>query len=205
MSLLYLPATLLAIVTVLIAIGYLMRDPFAARGAVDALIVFGSSVSWRALSRCAQAAELFHAGRAREIVVSGGATVPWEEISEAEWFRDRLLRAGVPSESIVLETASSSTLENVAFARPLIETHRYRSVGLVSSDYLGLYVRYLVVRLWRNLNVDVFSAHAPSTDHWSPWGWWTSIEGWRLTLESLSRCRRARSILRASVVGRVTT
>ncbi|MBV9773718.1 MAG: YdcF family protein, partial [Gemmatimonadetes bacterium] len=47
----------------------------------DAALVFGTGAEWKMRSRCETAAALYHAGRVRWLVVSGG--VPRDGLTEA--------------------------------------------------------------------------------------------------------------------------
>ena len=78
----------------------------------DVIFVFGS----QALAVPARAAELYRAGHAPVLLVSGHygrMTRDVFERPEALVFRDRLLQHGVPPEAIVTETEAGNTLENV--------------------------------------------------------------------------------------------
>ncbi len=68
-----------------------------------------------AKERALAAARLYHAGRVREIVASGG--VKWdyegENISEADFMARILEREGVPREAIILDNEARTTKENM--------------------------------------------------------------------------------------------
>jgi len=66
-----------------------------------------------AVDRVRKAAQLFHAGRGKVIIVSGG-NHPWSPFSEpeAETMKVLLLEWGVPVAAIVVEGASRNTREN---------------------------------------------------------------------------------------------
>ena len=80
----------------------------------DVIFVFGS----QALSVPARAAELYRAGHAPVVLVSGRYGRMTRGVfaqPEALVFRDRLLRDGVPPEAIVAETEAGNTLQNVRY------------------------------------------------------------------------------------------
>ncbi len=96
-----------------------------------------------AVDRVRKAAQLFHAGRGRVIIVTGG-NQPWSPftVPEAESMKVLLLEWGVPAAAIVVEGASRNTRENarnaivamqeVACDTPLLVTsaaHMKRSVA----------------------------------------------------------------------------
>jgi len=80
----------------------------------DVIFVFGS----QALSVPARAGELYRAGHAPVVLVSGRYGRMTRGVfaqPEALVFRDRLLRDGVPPEAIVAETEAGNTLQNVRY------------------------------------------------------------------------------------------
>jgi hypothetical protein len=100
----------------------------------------------------AHCAELYHGGYAPLVLFSGGfgaGSGPMER-AEAEEFRDAALQAGVPESSILIETASTNTLENVLNSRRLLresgvphgriiivaQPHRQRRVWLTCRKWL---------------------------------------------------------------------
>lgn len=84
-------------------------------------------------ARIARAVELFQAGAAPVLVVTGGSGEA--DASVAEAMRDFAIAAGVPEDAIVVEDRSHSTLQNALFTADLealdpsepiiIVTHRY--------------------------------------------------------------------------------
>lgn len=80
----------------------------------DVIFVFGS----QAFAVPARAADLFRAGHAPVVLVSGHfgrMTRAVFDRPEALVFRDRLVAGGVPAEAIVVETEAANTLQNVRF------------------------------------------------------------------------------------------
>ena len=63
------------------------------------------------------------AGDAPAVFVPSGGQGPDEIVSEAESMRDYLMSKGVEAERIVLEDRSTSTRQNMAFSREVIEDH----------------------------------------------------------------------------------
>lgn len=89
----------------------------------DAIFVFGS----QALAVPARAAELYLAGHAPVVLVSGHYGRMTRDVfdkPEALVFRDRLLRHGVPPAAIVTETRAANTLENVLFGLAALRRKR---------------------------------------------------------------------------------
>jgi len=160
---------------------------------VDAALVFGTGLDWKAETRVLAAAAAFDRGLARHLIVSGGVPMPGlNGMTEAEWFRDRLLERGVPLDRIHLENRATNTAENVEFATPILEAHRWTRVLLVMSDFEGIRAHLTARRAWYGRDMAIFDAHADSVGHWNAWTWWLSREGWHLTWYTVPRLFRYR-------------
>ena len=83
--------------------------------------------------RIVYAAELYHAGVAPRIVVSGGPVYATAKSgTEAAAMTDMLVLLGVPPEAIIAEDKSRNTLDNISFVHRLVSGER---VALVTSGY----------------------------------------------------------------------
>ena len=103
----------------------------------DVIFVFGSDD----LAIPEHAAELYHKGHSRRVLVSGyfgRMTRNFFPKSESLVFKDRLVHAGVPASAILVEPKASNTLENVTFGVKTICQHHHkpRSVLLVSKGFV---------------------------------------------------------------------
>lgn len=94
-----------------------MIDP-TAPGIVpcDLIFVFGTRLPEPARI----AADLYLAGMAPRVLVTGGSARQADALHEAEHHRDLLVAAGVPDSAIVVEGSSTSTQENVDFGLDLL-------------------------------------------------------------------------------------
>ena len=100
------------------------------------------------------AAQLYHRGVARRIIVSGGSFVEQRggpATSEAEAMRRFLIDLGVPLEAIVSEGNSLNTLENIRNVRQMVGDAR---VALITSAFHM--PRALKIARQGNLNVGAF-------------------------------------------------
>ena len=139
-------AVLLALVTlgitgfaVFAGIGFFLNRRKLPDEPVDVALVFGTGLDWKAESRVRAAAAAFDRGLARHLIVSGGVPMPGlDGITEAEWFRRRLLEHGVPSDRIHLENRATNTAENVEFSTPILVAHGWTRVLLIMSDFEGI-------------------------------------------------------------------
>jgi uncharacterized SAM-binding protein YcdF (DUF218 family) len=119
------------------------------------------------------AAQLYHRGVARRIIVSGGSFVEQRggpATSEAEAMRRFLIDLGVPSEAIVSEGNSLNTLENIRNVRQMVGDAR---VALITSAFHM--PRALKIARQGNLNVGAFPTDwrlppevRPSWENWVP-------------------------------------
>ncbi|MGD6818337.1 YdcF family protein [Metabacillus sp. 113a] len=115
----------------------------------DYLIVLGARVNGDVPSHALQnridtAADYLKKNRKTLAIVSGGRG-NGENRTEADAMREGLIRLGVESSRIVLESESSSTAENIAFSKKLVpngakhgviatnDFHVYRSVAIASQ------------------------------------------------------------------------
>lgn len=89
----------------------------------DVLVVLGGEVE----ARSARAAELFLAGKAPAVLVTGYA--------QCRQMRRQLVRAGVPASAIHMECRARSTLENAVFSLPTLHRLEARSAIVVTSWY----------------------------------------------------------------------
>lgn len=105
----------------------------------DAIVVLGAAVrpdgqpSLSLRQRVERGVELYHAGVAPFLVMSGGmgAYPP----AEADAMAALAVRLGVPDDAIVREARSTSTLENAAFVRAIAESFGWRRIVVVSDTY----------------------------------------------------------------------
>lgn len=101
---------------------------------VDCIIVLGSIKATK--YRVPMAVNAYHAGRAKKIMLCGGALRDFQEgkSSEAEHMYKRALELGIPEEDIILENTSQNTVENMLCA--LLELQRTFWLNRVSKVLL---------------------------------------------------------------------
>ena len=87
-----------------------------------------------AVDRVFKTAQLFHAGKAPYVIVTGG-NQPWStsRASEAEMIRDLLVKWKVPDEVIMLEGSSRNTRENAMFSKNTADAIHCDKALLVTS------------------------------------------------------------------------
>ena len=105
----------------------------------DCIIVLGSIKATK--YRVPVAVEAYRSGRAKKILLCGGAfrDFPEGRLKEAEHMRRGVLELGVPEQDIILEETSENTVENILCS--LVELQRafwlnkVKSVLLVTASY----------------------------------------------------------------------
>lgn len=104
----------------------------------DLIMVFGAHVQANGqLNRCLaarvqQAVQLYHAGYAPYLLMSGGIN-PEDGLSEADTMQRLAIQAGVPANRILRERASRNTYENLKLSQPLIQRIHAKQVIMVSD------------------------------------------------------------------------
>jgi len=107
----------------------------------DALIVLGCRVvgttPTRSLAFRLDRAIRYHQRNPDAVIVVSGGKGPDEGCSEAEAMANYLMDAGVPATSILQEDRSTSTKENFALSKAVLDEHfdRPYTVAFVSNDY----------------------------------------------------------------------
>jgi uncharacterized SAM-binding protein YcdF (DUF218 family) len=178
------------LIAAFIYLGHALNRRRLPPGTADVALVFGTGLPWKARARVSMAAQLFHQGSVRSLIVSGGVIFPGTTLTEAAWFRDALICRGVPEQHILVEDQATNTAENAAYALPIILAHQFQSVVLVMSDYEGLRAHLTSKRAWNGHGLTIYDCHAPSPGHWDAWAWWLSREGWNLTCYTVVRLVR---------------
>ena len=117
------------------------EDPFPEQ--VEYMIILGAGLngeqmSWTLLERVNKGLQILQDNPYMKVVVSGGQG-PGEAISEAEAMALYLEKNGIPSNRIIMETQSTSTMENFFNSRILLEEIEDFSfngpVLIITSDF----------------------------------------------------------------------
>ncbi len=152
---------LLLFLTALVGLWHLLNRRQLPSTPADVGLVFGTGLHWKAQARVNMAAQLFHQGCVRYLIVSGGVLIPETTITEAAWFRDALVRRGVPDERILLEAQATNTAENATYALPIIQAQLFQSVVLIMSDFEGIRAHLTAKRAWHGQGLTIYDCHRP--------------------------------------------
>ena len=109
----------------IVVLGGVVQPPMPPRADVE----FNNSID-----RVYKAAQLYRAGKARMVIVTGG-NQPWETSrwTEAELIHGLLVEWGVPENFIVLEGSSRNTRENASYSKNIIDAYQCEQTLLVTS------------------------------------------------------------------------
>ncbi len=138
----------------------------------DALIFFSFSLTPEGdLSRVSrlrldETLRLYREGKAKYILLTGGAGRQPVPLIESEIAKKYLVSKGVDSGHIFIETRSSNTLENIEFLLPIINQKKLKTLILVSSPYhLPRISRYFAKQMGDALkDFDVYWSSYPSSE-----------------------------------------
>ncbi len=136
----------------------------------------------RAVDRVFAAHELYEAGKAPLILVSGGQTDALQ-VPEARVIAETLMTLGVPESALIIEEAAQTTYENAVNSAPLLIAANHQHILLVTS----------AVHMRRSLalfRAQGFEVTAAPTDHEIP-RFAPFLPGWLPTVERLGRSTRA--------------
>lgn len=132
-----------AVMLALFAFGLALLSSVGAtdyRRPADAVVVFGAAVrhdgspSGALRDRTTSAVELYLAGLAHKLVLSGGRD-PLAPLSEPQCMARIALELGVPPEALILDEAGANTRHSLETVATLVEERGWKSVLMVSHDY----------------------------------------------------------------------
>ena len=105
---------------------------------VDAVLVLGGGVdpdgvpAYSTRRRVAGAVALLEAGRARNIILSGGGG---PGATMAERMRRYAVSIGAPREVLITETRANSTFENLRFGLPQAKAHGFERLAILTDAF----------------------------------------------------------------------
>lgn len=118
----------------------------ASTGDYDAIVVLGGSVDTMTSAgehimlndtaeRLTESADLYRAGIAKRVIVSGGSGYLDQSVKEAPLMAALLVSLGVPGEAIIEEAESRNTYENALLTKAKMEEAGLRRIVLVTSAW----------------------------------------------------------------------
>lgn len=104
------------------------------------------------VSRVQHAVNLYKAKYASKLLFSGGVDKE-DNISEANTMKKIAMSLGVPTNDILLESASTSTYENFLFAQKILQSNHLRSVIIVTEAFHSPRAALIAKKLNMNFTV----------------------------------------------------
>lgn len=152
----------------------------------DLILVFGG----KRLERADRAAELFQAGLAPRIFITGGDK-RGIGVCESDRLRDRCVELGVPAEAITTECDSVNTLENVRMSVAAVEEtigwKNIQNVIIISAPY---HLRRVKQALAHYIPRSVKITCSPDTrTDITRENWWHTPEGQNMVYRELEKVR----------------
>ena len=189
MFLLTLFHALLLCYLILLALGFWLRHETKFHETADVAIVMGSQ-PFKALPRIQKAADLYHRGYVRKLILTGKPLV--NGLTEARWLRQQALALGVAEDDLLLEEAATNSKENMQFCRPIIEAHNFRSVIVIQQEFSQVRGYLTAKKQFAGLNLRLINQPATALPYWDRWTWMFHRIGWRHSWATLSRLIRYR-------------
>jgi uncharacterized SAM-binding protein YcdF (DUF218 family) len=122
-------------------------------------------------TRTERGAELFHAGYAPQMIVSGGQT--YHTTTQAELMFAHAVELGVPTEAVIKEDHADSTRGNAVLVKKLMEAYGFDSAIVVSSNYHMRRVKFTFEREFRGTDTTLTYC-AAGDPHFDPARWWAN-------------------------------
>lgn len=95
----------------------------------------GREVSKLLADRMDKAIDIYRKCEVKPVLIPSGGKGSDEDISEAEAMAGYLRQHGIPEEHILLEDQSTTTMENLANSKAIIDARQGERIALVSSNY----------------------------------------------------------------------
>ncbi len=133
-------------------------------------------------ARTAEAVQLYKHGWADTLIFSGAAADK-SGPSNASAMRQDALDAGVPSDAVILEDSSETTLQNAQRSSGVFVDNNFSRVILVTSAY---HQRRASIEFhnYAPSGTEVINHPVRTDNQWSAW-WWLTPTGWWLAASEL--------------------
>lgn len=151
----------------------------------DAIVVLGGGP----MQRIAKGLQLYHAGYAPTLVLSGGNLFTQGK-TESQMMAFMVEQDGVSKKNIVLESRSTSTYQNALFTKKILVADDMKSAIIVSSNYHMRRVQLLFGWVYRGTGIRLTYTAAPD---WAfhPSHWWSNRESIRTTISEYGKIAAA--------------
>ena len=158
------------LVSAVILMGYTAASIYtygnrSSEGKADAAIVLGAAVWGEQVSpvfreRINHAINLYHQGRIRKLIFTGGQGNR-DEPTEASAARNYALQNGVPLNDVLIEQSSHTTYENMVYAKKLADRYGLKKT-LIVTDPLHM---KRAITMAHDVGLDAYPSPTPTTKY----------------------------------------
>jgi uncharacterized SAM-binding protein YcdF (DUF218 family) len=111
----------------------------------------GNGYFGKSSDRFIQAANLYHTGKVKQLIISGGSGNFWiAEPPEAIFIKKQLINNGIPDSCILIEKKSRNTYENGLYTKQLIDSARIAGPFLLITSALHM---PRSIKIFKKLNI----------------------------------------------------
>lgn len=128
----------------------------------DAIVVLAGDTG----ERIREASRLFHQEHAPLMIITGNSLYG---ISIPQAMKNYAIRLQVPSESILIESESESTLDHPKHLKPLFKAHNIKSILIVTSKFHTKRSYLTFKKILKNDNIEIFIAPAEDSINYNQW------------------------------------
>lgn len=179
----------LFIYLLLLVFGFWLRHETKFKETADVAIVMGS-LPLKALPRIQKAADLYHRGLVRKLILTGKPLV--NGMTEAKWLQQQAHALGIPDTDLLLEEEATNSKENMQFCRPIIEANGFQSVIIIQQEFSQVRGYLTAKKQFAGLGLRLINQPATALPFWDKWTWMFHRIGWRHSWATTSRLIRYR-------------
>jgi uncharacterized SAM-binding protein YcdF (DUF218 family) len=128
----------------------------------DAIVVLAGDNG----ERIKKGVQLFQSQKAPLMIITGNKIYG---ISVAQLMKDAAIKQGVPSESILIESDSESTLDHPKKCRPIFKAHNVKSITIVTSKFHTSRSYKTFTKELKNDNINISIEYADDGINYSKW------------------------------------
>jgi uncharacterized SAM-binding protein YcdF (DUF218 family) len=180
---------LLSLYLLLLCFGFWLRHETHFDETADVAIVMGS-IPRKAIPRIQKAADLYHKGLVRKLILTGKPFVG--DLTEARWLYNQAIKLGIDEADLFLEEQATNSLENMRYCHPIIKANGFRSVIVIQQEFSQVRGYLTARKQFADLSLKLINQPASAQPYWEKWTWMFHRIGWRYTWATVSRLIRYR-------------
>lgn len=123
--------------------------------------------------RVSQGVELYRKKYSNRLLMSGGP-LAWK-LKHAQWMKKQAMEEGVPSQAILMQGRSRSTIEDARFSLPIVKQHGFKSLILVTSPTHTRRAAKVFHKFFDKEGIKVI-VYPVQKSEFNPDRWWTRHE-----------------------------